>query len=149
MGQREAVTVKVGNEKTIEMEFSPDKYLGKANQLVYEGEKVNSNLMPITIQKSTAGLMFASANWQFSTEELPKESRGDFLNVSRSFFLRDKTKREVALRPIEEGTQIAIGDEIEVHISLKSKHPVGYVHLRDPRGAGFEPTDDLIGSIVA
>jgi uncharacterized protein YfaS (alpha-2-macroglobulin family) len=141
MGQREAVTVKVGNEKTIEMEFSPDKYLGKANQLVYEGEKVNSNLMPITIQKSTAGLMFASANWQFSTEELPKESRGDFLNVSRSFFLRDKTKREVALRPIEEGTQIAIGDEIEVHISLKSKHPVGYVHLRDPRGAGFEPTD--------
>lgn len=141
MGQREAVTVKVGREKAIEMEFSPDKYLGIANQLVYEGEKVDSNLMPITIQKSTPALMFASANWQFSTEELPKEAKGDFLNLNRKFFLRDKSKREVALRPIEEGTQISVGDEIEVHISLKSKHPVGYVHLRDPRGAGFEPVD--------
>jgi uncharacterized protein YfaS (alpha-2-macroglobulin family) len=141
MGQREAITLKLGNEKAIEMEFSPDKYLGKANEIVYEGEKVNSNLMPIRVQKSTSGLMFASANWQYSTEELPKESKGDFLNLSRKFFLRDKSKSEVALRPIEEGTQISVGDEIEVHISLRSKHPVGYVHLRDPRGAGFEPTD--------
>ena len=32
-----------------------------------------------------------------------------------------------------------MGDEIEVHLSLTSKHRLQYVHLRDPRGVGFEP----------
>ena len=28
-----------------------------------------------------------------------------------------------------------------MHLSLRSKHAAEYVHLRDPRGAGFEPED--------
>jgi len=35
------------------------------------------------------------------------------------------------------------GDEVEVHLSLTSKHPMEYVHLRDPRAAGFEPSSNL------
>ena len=34
---------------------------------------------------------------------------------------------------------MAVGDQVEVHLSLKTKHAAEYVHLRDPRGAGFEP----------
>lgn len=143
MGSREAVTVKIGKEKPVEMEFTPDKYTGKKNQIVYEGDKVNAGLMPISVQKSTPGFMFASANWQFSTEELPKEDVGDFLNVSRKFFLREKGKKGAVLKPLSEGAKIQVGDEVEVHLSLRSKHPVGYVHLRDPRGAGFEPVDNV------
>src|ERR1041385_2483661 len=97
--------------------------------------------MPVIVQKSTPGFMFASANWQFSTEELPKEAVGDFLNVGRKFFLVSKTKNGTVLKPLAEGAQIHVGDEVEVHLSLRSKHPVGFVHLRDPRGAGFEPVD--------
>ena len=141
MGQKEAVTLKIGKEKPIEMNFSPEKYTGKKNQIVYEGSKVSSSLMPITVQKSTPGFMFASANWQFSTEELPTEEVGDFLNVSRKYFLVTRAKKEVVLKPLAEGAQVQVGDEVEVHISLRSKSPVGYVHLRDPRGAGFEPVD--------
>ncbi len=28
---------------------------------------------------------------------------------------------------------------MEVHLSIRAKHAAEYVHLRDPRGAGFEP----------
>ena len=35
------------------------------------------------------------------------------------------------------------GDEVEVHLSLRSKHPMEYVHLRDPRAAGFEPASNI------
>jgi uncharacterized protein YfaS (alpha-2-macroglobulin family) len=35
------------------------------------------------------------------------------------------------------------GDELEVQLSLTSKHPMEYVHLRDPRGAGFEPVSQV------
>jgi alpha-2-macroglobulin len=141
LGVREAVNIKIGNEKPIEMEFLPEKYTGKKNQIVYEGEKISSALMPVVVQKSTPGFMFASANWQFSTEKLPPAAVGDFLSVDRKFFLRDKSGKEFMLRPLAEGQKIRVGDEVEVHLGLRSKHPVGYVHLRDPRGAGFEPVD--------
>jgi len=28
---------------------------------------------------------------------------------------------------------------VEVHLSIRARHAAEYVHLRDPRGAGFEP----------
>jgi alpha-2-macroglobulin len=47
------------------------------------------------------------------------------------------------LQPVQEGAALAPGDEVEVHLSLTSKHPMEYVHLRDPRAAGFEPVSNL------
>jgi uncharacterized protein YfaS (alpha-2-macroglobulin family) len=34
---------------------------------------------------------------------------------------------------------LAPGDQVEVHLSISAKHAAEYVHVRDPRGAGFEP----------
>ncbi len=45
----------------------------------------------------------------------------------------------MVLEPLREGASVRVGDEVEVHLSLSAKHPMEYVHLRDPRGAGFEP----------
>jgi uncharacterized protein YfaS (alpha-2-macroglobulin family) len=70
---------------------------------------------------------------------MPAEDRGDYLKVSRQFFKRENTGREFVLTPLKEGAVLAPGDELEVQISLRSKAPMDYVHLRDPRGAGFEP----------
>ena len=39
------------------------------------------------------------------------------------------------------------GDEVEVHLMLTSKHQMEYVHLRDPRAAGFEPISNTSGYI--
>ena len=35
------------------------------------------------------------------------------------------------------------GDEVEVQVSLRSKHAAEYIHLRDPRAAGLEPENVL------
>jgi uncharacterized protein YfaS (alpha-2-macroglobulin family) len=47
--------------------------------------------------------------------------------------------REWVLQPLEDGTRIEPGDQVEVQLSLRSRHAAEYVHLRDPRPAGFEP----------
>lgn len=140
LGKKEAVTIKIGSEKPINLEFFPDEYTGKKNQVVIEGKKVTPALMPVVIEKETPGLMFASTTWHFSTEKLPEKAEGDFLNVDRKFFLRETVGKEVQLKPLSEGHTVQVGDEVEVQLSIRSKHPVDYVHLRDPRGAGFEPT---------
>jgi uncharacterized protein YfaS (alpha-2-macroglobulin family) len=143
LGTREDASVTVGNQIT-HFVFQPDQYTGKKNQLVIPGEKIDpKTTSTISIEKTGKGYLFASATWLFSTEQLPEEERGDFLRLSRSYFKRVNTGREFVLKPIDEGTPLEAGDEVEVHLSVTSKHPLEYVHLRDPRAAGFEPSSNL------
>jgi alpha-2-macroglobulin len=138
---REDAAVSIGNQKT-SFVFEPDKYTGKKNQIVIPGEKIDPN-SSITVEKTSKGHLFASATWHFSTEQLPEEDRGDYLKLSRSYFKRVNKGKEYVLQPLQEAGTIALGDEVEVHLSLTSKHPMEYVHLRDPRAAGFEPSSNI------
>ncbi|MFH1808872.1 MAG: alpha-2-macroglobulin family protein [Pseudomonadota bacterium] len=142
LGVREEAHVQVGDvEKTFV--FEPDQYTGKKNQIVIAGPDVKPKTSStVKVEKDTKGVMFASSTWHFSTEKLPDEARGDFLGVTRKYFLREKSGREVVLKPLAEKQKLQPGDEVEVQISLTSKHALEYVHLRDPRGAGFEPVDN-------
>jgi alpha-2-macroglobulin len=143
LGIREDATVTAGNQKT-SFVFEPDQYTGKKNQIVIPGNKVDpATTSSITVEKTGKGHMFASATWHFSTERLPEEDRGDYLKLSRSYFKRVNTGKEFVLQPLREGAALAPGDEVEVHLSLTSKHPMEYVHLRDPRAAGFEPASNI------
>ncbi|MEO7795488.1 MAG: alpha-2-macroglobulin family protein [Thermoanaerobaculia bacterium] len=139
---RESATVEVAHQTTT-FTFEPDKFTGKKNQIVIPGAKLDARKRPedatVTVEKSTPGLMFASATWHFSTEELPAESRSDLFGVERHYFKRVKTGSEVTLMPIVASTRLTVGDEVEVQLSLRAKAAAEYVHLRDPRPAGLEP----------
>ncbi len=140
---REDVTVDVASQKTTFV-FEPDRYTGRRNQVVVPGEKIDPRRdASIGVEKTGKGLAFASATWHFSTEKLPEEDRGDFFSVSRKYFLRESTPSGFVLKPLAEGAVVRPGDEIEVQISLRSKHAAEYVHLRDPRPAGAEPENVL------
>lgn len=140
LGVKENVNVKMGGQSH-SFEFDPTKYTGKKNQIIIPAEKITSSLMPIQVEKSTTGHLFASATWHYSTEKLPTEDRGDFFAVTRKYFKRSKNLDGYKLEPLYEGSVIEVGDEVEVQLSLTAKHQAEYVHLRDPRAAGFEPMD--------
>ena len=136
---REDATVTVGPQK-VTFTFEPDRYTGKKNQVVIPGEKVDPRTMStVTVSKEGKGFAFASAAWHFATDRLPAEESGDFFRVGRSFFKRVLEGKEWVLRPLADGAALAVGDQVEVQLSLRSRHAAEYVHLRDPRGAGFEP----------
>lgn len=139
LGVREAVRVEVGG-RTHDFVFEPDEYTGKNQQLVIAGADVEpARDATIVVEKETPGLLFASASWHYSTEELPEAASGDFFRVERSYFKRVRHGDEWVLEPIAEGARLAVGDQLEVQLSLRAKHAAEYVHLRDPRAAGFEP----------
>lgn len=138
LGVREEATVSVG-PMVQSFAFEPDKYVGKT-QIILPGAQVEPQKHhTVKVEKATKGFMFASATWHFSTEKLPTEGSGDFFRVDRSYFLRQNTGKEWTLTPLAEGTVIQPGDQIEVQLSLRTKHAAEYVHLRDPRAAGMEP----------
>ena len=135
---REQVQVRIGTKQE-DFTFEPDHFAGKTQIVVPGAQIVPASSSSITVQKATKGVMFASASWSFSTEKLPTEARSDFFEVSRSYFLRSHNGKEFTLKPLAEGTTLHPGDQVEVQLSLRSKQPAEYVHLRDPRAAGLEP----------
>lgn len=139
LGARESATVEAGDQR-ITWVFEPDRYTGKKNQLVIPAEKIDPAISStVSVTKEGPGMAFASATWHFSTEKLPDEARGDFFSVTRQYFKRENTGKGFLLTPLAEGTPIRIGDEVEVQLSIRAKHAAEYVHLRDPRAAGYEP----------
>ncbi len=140
LGVREETKVTIGDLSQTFV-FEPDEFTGRKNQIVVPGKDIDPKKhAEIAFEKSTQGFQLASATWHFSTEKMPASAQGDFLKVTRSFYRRVKTGRETTLEPLRDGVALAVGDELEVQISIRSKHALEYVHLRDPRGAGFEPT---------
>lgn len=143
LGTREAATVRVGGQTT-SFVFEPDRYTGKENRIVIPGEKIEPESSAVIVQQEmidqkTPGFLYAAATWHFSTEELPQEDRGDLFQVSRRYFQRHRNGTDTVLRPLAAGTVLAPGDEVEIHLSLRSRVAAEYVHLRDPRPAGLEP----------
>jgi uncharacterized protein YfaS (alpha-2-macroglobulin family) len=142
IGARETVTVTAAGQRT-EFTFAPDRYTGAGNRVVVPGDSLGPDAATVVAEKTGKGIAFASATWHFSTEQLPEQGDGDLFAVSRQFFKRELVGREAVLRPLAPGVALLPGDEIEVQLSLRSRHGAEYVHLRDPRPAGCEPVSLL------
>ncbi len=147
LGAREAATVAVAGvpQGTTHFVFEPDRFTGKHNQIVIPGKDVDAAIAAsptggqVTVTQETPGLMFASATWHFATDQLPAQASGDLFHVERHYFRRHRGGAETTLEPLAAGATLQVGDEIEVQLNVSSRAPAEYVHLRDPRAAGFEP----------
>jgi uncharacterized protein YfaS (alpha-2-macroglobulin family) len=136
---REDATVEVGPIIRTFV-FEPDEYTGARNRVIVPGPEVDPKTMStVVVSKEARGYAFASATWHFSTEKMPDEARGDLFGVTRALFRRVNKGDEWILEPLKDGAEITVGDQLEVQLSITARHAAEYVHLRDPRGAGFEP----------
>ncbi|MEN8163771.1 MAG: alpha-2-macroglobulin family protein, partial [Acidobacteriota bacterium] len=139
LGQREEATVTVG-PITRHFIFEPESFTGKDARVVIPGPEVDPKTMATTIvEKHTPGIAFATATWHFSTEKLPEKGDGDLFSVERTFYRRKLVDAEYVLEPMASGTTLEVGDQLEVELRISARHEAEYVHLRSPRGAGFEP----------
>jgi len=124
--------------------WKPEVFSGKQRVMV-PPEKIKPESGVITLDKSGKGYLFASAFWQYSTEKLPAAGREDVLAVERKYYRIETKGRDQQLVLLGPSARIQIGDEVEVELTVQAKTPLEYVHLRDPRGAGFEPEEQFSG----
>lgn len=142
---REQVRVHAGG-RSPEFVFEPERYEGRARLALRGGEIDPGRDATVVVEKETPGFAFMSATWHYSTERLPSEARGDFFKLTRRYFKRESGGAEAVLRPLSDaGVAVAVGDEVEVHLAITVGHASEYVHLRDPRPAGFEPAGQTSG----
>ncbi len=136
LAARGEVAVEAGGRRA-SFVFEPNRVSGRAEHLVLR--PVGPASATVVASNRGRGLAFVSATWHFATDRLPVAGRGDLLEVQRQYFRRQRQGREVTLHPLAAGEEVAVGDELEVRLTVRARHPVSYVHLRDPRPGGCEP----------
>lgn len=138
LGVDEGVTVAAGGRRA-RFEFPAEEAVGR-RQLVVPGEELTpANRDTVIVTKRGPGLAFATATWQLSTERLPEAAEGTLFALERRVYRRVRAGSEWVLEPLAEGAQLAVGDQVEVHLVVRARHAAEFVHLRDPRAAGLEP----------
>ena len=145
LGARETVDVTIG-PRAETFVFEPDAYTGARNRVIVPGDALDpATMATVVVEKGGKGTAFASATWHFSTERMPETAEGDLFAVERSYFRRHNDGDEWVLTPLRAGDRVAVGDQVEVQLSVSARHAAEFVHLRDPRGAGFEPESTRSG----
>ncbi|MDD5208051.1 MAG: MG2 domain-containing protein [Elusimicrobiales bacterium] len=103
----------------------------------YGAEITKKDLSPI-VEKKGPGLAFAAFTGIYTTDKTAEESPSGMMNVSRKYFLREKEGDSYTLKPLADGDTVAVGDQIEVQLTVNTRSQFEYVHLKDPKAAGFE-----------
>ncbi|MBO7191543.1 MAG: hypothetical protein J6V32_05530 [Elusimicrobiaceae bacterium] len=113
-------------------------------QFVRSATQVTPATFSARIDKQSPQTDFASLNAIYQARETGPSPDG-VINVKRTYYLRVKQDNEVKLRPISEVEKLRVGDEVEVHLTLKTDSEFEYVFVQDPKPAGFESEDLLSG----
>jgi uncharacterized protein YfaS (alpha-2-macroglobulin family) len=135
------VEVTVGNQT-----IKPEKI--EAGTGFYEQKFLRTEVQPslgtITVKKTDQGVSWGSVHWSY-LEDISKVTphEGTPLKLEKKLFKRSYTKSGPVITPVKEGEAIAVGDEIVVRIVLRTDRDMEYVHLKDHRGSGTEPTNVL------
>ena len=126
-------------------DVEPYDWLEKPLRWTRYGAEIGSKQGAATIDKEGPGLAFASLTWIYTTDQMAKASGPGMIELARTFFLRSKKGDEYHLSPLSSGDTVHVGDQIEVQLKINTRSQFEYVHLKDPKIAGFEAEELLSG----
>jgi hypothetical protein len=67
------------------------------------------------------------------------------LQLTKKLFIEKNSDRGPVLTPVQEGTDLIVGDKIKVRIELRVDRDMEYVHMKDMRASALEPVNVLSG----
>lgn len=123
----------------------PDDFLEEPLRWHVTEPDLTPSMSSATISKAGPGPAFASMTWIYSTDQLPEASTPGLLSLKRTFYRRVKEEDKYHLKPIKSGETVYVGDEVAIHLKITSRSQFEYMHLKDPKAAGFEAETLLSG----
>src|SRR5205823_5292795 len=88
------------------------------------------------------GVAWGSVHWQY-LEDVGKVTayEGTPLKLKKALYTKVHTKKGPTLQKVS--GPLKVGDELIVRLELRVDRDMEYVHLKDARGSGTEPTNVL------
>jgi uncharacterized protein YfaS (alpha-2-macroglobulin family) len=139
------VEIKVGNE-TIDPTTRPDIKTEAGTgyfKTAWTASEIKKEMGNITVTKKDEGVSWGAVYWQYF-EQLDKITPAETpLKLKKQLFLQQNTDRGPVIVPVTDTTSLKLGDLIKVRIELRVDRDMEYIHLKDMRAAGFEPTETI------
>ncbi|PKQ66459.1 alpha-2-macroglobulin family protein [Raineya orbicola] len=111
----------------------------------WNAEQVRPEMGNIKVTKKDEGVAWGAVYWQYF-EQLDKITFAETpISIKKDLFLEKDSDKGKILVPITEKNPIKVGDLVKVRIEIRVDRDMEYVHLKDMRAAGFEPTNVLSG----
>ncbi len=111
---------------------------------IYSGSKIMPGYENITVKKSGAGFLWGGVHLESSRKisKIENYASSD-LKIKKTYFIE---KRGAKVPVLEEMPKILhTGDKIVVRLEIFASRVFDFVHVKDFRPAGFEPSDKISG----
>lgn len=107
----------------------------------WNGSDIKPQMGNVTVSKKDEGVSWGALYWQYF-EQLDKITPHKTpLQLVKKLFIQKNTASGPVLEPITENTKLKHGDKLKVRIELRVDRDMEYVHMKDMRASGFEPTN--------
>lgn len=108
-------------------------------------KEITPDMGTITVVKKDEGAAWGALYWQYF-EQLDKITTHETpLKLKKHIFLQVNTDTGPVIKPITGNTALTPGDLIKVRIELTVDRDMEYLHMKDMRASGLEPTNVFSG----
>jgi uncharacterized protein YfaS (alpha-2-macroglobulin family) len=112
----------------------------------WSGAEVKKTWADLKVENPNSNIVWGAAYWQYFEDlDKIKDFQKTPLTIVKQLFLEENTPSGPVLKPIAEGQTLRRGDKIKVRIEIRVDRAMEFVHLKDMRAAGLEPTNVLSG----
>jgi uncharacterized protein YfaS (alpha-2-macroglobulin family) len=110
----------------------------------YKSEEITAKMGDIEVKNPNSVVSWGAIYWQyFENLDKIKIFKETPLKLDKQLFKETYGDKGKSIAPIKEGTPLSAGDKIKVRIELRVDRDMEYIHLKDMRASGFEPTNVL------
>lgn len=109
-------------------------------------EEIKADMGTISVQvksDKSVGTTWGAVYWQYfeDLDKIPSAETG--LKLKKQLYKISNSDKGEVLTAITENSPLHVGDKVKVRIELRVDRPMEYVHMKDMRGACFEPINVL------
>ena len=111
----------------------------------WSASEVKSSMAEVSVTTATNKPSWGALHWQYferMEKVTPHESP---FSIKKQVMLTEQTDQGPVLIAVDKSRKLRPGDKLTIRIELRADRPVDYVHLKDLRAAGLEPTEAISG----
>lgn len=145
LANTEPVEIAVGGKEITRDEMGQVEAGTGYFQTSWDGPEIEPDMASVLVTNPGDGIAWGAMYRQYF-EDLDKITQHETgLSVQKQLFVKRNTRDGQKIAPVNEGEQLAIGDQLMVRIEIRVDRNMEFVHLRDLRAAAFEPANVLSG----
>ena len=111
-------------------------------KIAYKPEEIKPQLGDVSVKNPNKSVAWGAMYYQyFENLDKIKTFKETPLKMVKQLFKETNSDRGKVMSPITDKTPLSPGDKIKVRIELRVDRDMEYVHMKDMRAAGFEPTN--------